>query len=85
MLLFEMVSIHPDTRIILADAFSYCLNLKELTIPKNVILIQDNAFYQCDNLETVYYECNKNVVENSSVFLFCNKLKNFVPVKNTKI
>ncbi len=40
-------TIHDDTRIICAAAFSFCHNLKSVTIPKSVTYIGDGAFRGC--------------------------------------
>ena len=36
-------------------SFDGCRNLRRITIPKNVVKIEENAFKHCDNLEDIYY------------------------------
>jgi len=67
--------IHPDTKIIFNDVFAYCLNLKEITIPKGVKLIKNDAFKNCEKLEKVNFENKENVVIEKNAFIFCYKLK----------
>ena len=43
-------------KIITAETFSRCVNLKRITIPKSITRIEENAFRGCDSLEDVYYE-----------------------------
>ena len=58
--------------------FSKCTRLKEVCIPETVIAITENPFYQCDNLERIYYsgtleqwkECCS--VELDGVEIICN-------------
>ena len=51
--------IHPDTKIITANAFNKCTYLHEITIPKNVEYIGDEAFYGCANLDMIYYNATR--------------------------
>ena len=45
---FEVIGIGEGT-------FSSCTNLKSLTIPQTIDIIEQNAFTNCDNLMDVYY------------------------------
>ena len=46
-------TIHSNTKFIYSGAFSACMNLKNITIPKNVIGIGMDAFLNCAKLENV--------------------------------
>lgn len=62
--------IHPDTKIITANAFSKCSSLEEITIPENIEYIGDEAFYGCTKLDMIYFNA-KNVhdlLPGSAVF-----------------
>ncbi len=50
----EMIDDYPVTRIS-ATAFRDCVNMTDLTIPGSVSYIGWVAFYDCENLENVYY------------------------------
>ena len=41
-------------------AFSYCKYLTNVTIPKSVTNIDYMSFYECNNLENIYYEGSKS-------------------------
>ena len=45
--------IHPDTKVIARNAFSYCNSLTEITIPDGVVTIGEYAFSLCDGLTSV--------------------------------
>ncbi len=47
-------TIHPDTKIILSDAFDY-LEISSLEIPEGIIWIGSSAFTYCSNLKDVYF------------------------------
>lgn len=49
------VSIHPDTRIIIANAFAKCSSITEVTIPEKVEYLGDGAFFGCAKLDKIYY------------------------------
>ena len=53
--LVENIIIPNEFVIIKANSFKGYKKLKSVTIPASVITIRKNAFYDCDNIETVYY------------------------------
>ena len=46
-------SIKPGTKVIADSAFSRCISLTSITIPKSVTSIGGGAFYQCDSLTSI--------------------------------
>ncbi len=62
--------IHPDTKIISANAFNKCSSLKEITIPEDIEYIGDEAFYGCANLDMIYYNATRlnDLLPGSAVF-----------------
>ncbi len=62
--------IHPDTKIILAKAFSQCKSLKEIEIPENVEHLGSEAFSGCSNLDMIYYNPIRltDLYQGSAVF-----------------
>ena len=66
-------TIHSDTKVIYADAFSGCSNLMSIIIPDNTITIGNNAFYNCANMMFVTVGSNvRNIGDNA--FYKCNWL-----------
>ncbi len=47
--------IHGDTKLVYNGAFAWCRRLESITIPKTVTEIENYAFYECENLKTVYF------------------------------
>lgn len=47
--------IHGDTKLVYNGAFAWCRKLESITIPKTVTEIENYAFYECENLKTVYF------------------------------
>lgn len=44
------INIHESVKIIKADAFYWCSNIEEITLPKNLDKIEKYAFYFCNNI-----------------------------------
>ena len=66
--------IHKDTKYILEDAFRFCENLTELTIPEGLKCIKKYAFIHCTNLEKIILP--KSLVELPGLaFYRCISLK----------
>ena len=60
------ITIHPDTKIIGANAFYYNKTLTSISIPNNVISISPLAFSGCSNLRTIALSNNlKDIGENA--------------------
>lgn len=53
-----LCNIKPGTKTIADQAFAYCDSLKSLKIPTTVKYIGIEAFYKCENIESVYFEGN---------------------------
>ena len=47
--------INSATKIINSSAFYYCSSLESITIPKSITLIEEDLFYNCYNLTTIYF------------------------------
>ncbi len=62
----------PDTVTTVSGVFSYCNNLKAVTIPNSVKILK-NSFYNCESLETVTIP--DSVTELESDFNHCTSLK----------
>lgn len=58
------------------SAFERCNNLASIYIPRSVTSIDDDAFYDCKGLETVYYEGTKEEWENIEIGSYNRNLKN---------
>lgn len=54
-------------------AFMNCTNLKNITLPQSVTLIEDNTFDGCESLESA--DLGGAVTIGSGVFNYCTKLK----------
>ena len=68
-----------------SDAFYYCYNLNEVTIPSNVTSIGSNAFRSCISLKRVTLLNGVQEI-GGAVFLDCNSLKYVdIPESVTKI
>ena len=71
----EEFTIPDNIRSIKTEAFSgSCLT--QIKIPKQVETVGDDAFYMCDDLESVYID-NVDTIFGFGVFTFCDKLKKF--------
>lgn len=58
------------------EALKDCVNIKELTIPKNVIYIEENAFEGCIGLKKIKFEGIGHIESNA--FKGCKNLKKVV-------
>ena len=67
----ESYIIHSDTKIIAlqvcSGSFYDVVSLKSISIPKSVICINEDAFYNCVNLTYVYYDGSISDWENISI------------------
>ena len=54
--------------IISAYMFRECENLRQVYIPKSIKIIEENAFYGCNNIETVYYEGTEEEWDSIAVY-----------------
>ena len=69
----ENVILDEGIEIIGDNAFSNCLNLKEITIPSTCYYIKDFAFYNCPTLEKVHISNNTHCI-GGYTFFNCNNL-----------
>ncbi len=68
--------IAPNVTAIGASAFLYCLNLTNITIPENVVTIENKAFYGCESLESVNFALNSRLLTlNDEAFSTCKTLQ----------
>ncbi len=49
----ETYDLHPDTRMIIEDAFCFCHNLSKIALPKKLLSIGWSAFHSCKNLKKI--------------------------------
>ena len=71
---FEM---HSQTRIIIENCFSMCMNIEEITVPQNVVFVGYNAFSELDSLKTVNILGKiKNIKDNT--FSNCSSLETVI-------
>ena len=70
------VNINEKIEIIGDSAFSECINLSTVSIPRNTLLssINNNAFYKCGNLTDLYFPQSLQYIGNSA-FENCTKYK----------
>ena len=66
--------VHPDTRFIYDQAFSYCSNATEITFSDNVIGIGSAVFQSCSELISISLSQNITRIPSSS-FSNCRKLE----------
>lgn len=57
------------------NAFSYCPNLKTITIPSAITTINTQAFNNCTNLQSVEFAAGGSVTIGASAFANCSKLQ----------
>ena len=62
-----------DITIIGPSSFSYCTELKTITLPNNLKIIRNNAFFSCLSLESINLPDSITSIE-SSAFSGCEKL-----------
>lgn len=62
-------------------AFANCENLKEVTIPVNIVIIQPNAFYGCTNLETINLGSDVGIIDTYA-FYGCTSLTSIILPKS---
>jgi hypothetical protein len=56
-----------------ANAFSYCIELREIQIPETVTSIGHHAFFHCSSLVTIQIPCELRIVEWNA-FSLCHSL-----------
>ena len=56
---------------IIKDSAFENLNLKSIKIPKNVSIIEDNAFIDCIDLDSVEFD-NESELHSIGCYSFCN-------------
>ena len=62
-------TINEDTRVIYCSAFAWCVSLRDIVIPENVLSIGSNAFMNCNSLKTFTIPSN---VANLGREMFAN-------------
>jgi hypothetical protein len=67
------VRVDESVRVLRANAFAYCMQLRQIQIPGTVALIGHHAFYQCYSLETIEITSQLRTVEWNA-FQFCHSL-----------
>jgi hypothetical protein len=55
------------------SAFSSCA-IQEINLPKSVEIVEDHAFFNCEDLRSVYFASDKLVSFGQKVFLNCSNL-----------
>lgn len=63
----------PTLKNIGSEAFESCVNIKELVIPENVVYIEEHAFANCTNLQSVVFEGVGHI--ETGAFSNCKELK----------
>ncbi|MCH5151599.1 MAG: leucine-rich repeat protein [Clostridiales bacterium] len=79
--------INENTKLISSYAFSGCSNLASITIPKNVVSLEDTAFGNCTGLTTVTFEIGSKLTTlRARAFLGCSSLSSItIPSSVTSI
>lgn len=67
-----------------AETFKQCKNLTSITIPQNVIWIEENAFSGCNSLVDIIIPTDVTWIGDSA-FLNCNKLENITIPNNVTV
>lgn len=67
-----------------AEAFKQCKNLTSITIPQNVIWIEENAFSGCNSLADIIIPTDVTWI-GDNVFLNCNRLENITIPNNVTV
>ncbi len=85
----ENIVIREGTRKIEAYAFSWCDNVKSITIPDSVVVIGAQAFVNCSSLEKIYIGSGVEDISGSPFYfeiegLPCSQLKNIEVSKDNK-
>lgn len=81
-----MCTIHPDTKLILANAFNSHEKLESIYIPKNVKIIGDAAFEYCYALNEISFESNSSLERiGYNAFRNCGALVEITIPKSVKI
>ncbi len=66
-------SIHPSTKVIVGRAFNNCIRLANISIPTNVVSVNEEAFTNCDSLTSITIPANV-VWIGASAFYECDAL-----------
>lgn len=69
--------IHPDTKLIHANAFNSCKNLENISLLDNIIYIGNSAFRGCSKLKEIILPSKLNKL-SSYAFSKCNDLEQIV-------
>ena len=70
----KSVKLPENLKEIMSGAFKNCINLKSINIPKNIV-IDDFAFYNCKNLESLSLKDISNETIGKGTFCDCINLK----------
>lgn len=70
-------TIHPSTRVVRGGAFYSCEKLEEITVPKSVEIFEQNVFYMCYGMKSVYITdvaawCNTQFASCPGEYSFIN-------------
>jgi hypothetical protein len=71
----QSFEINENTKIIINDTFKNCYNLKNITIPSNIVQIGERAFFNCKSLESIIIPESVKLI-NESAFALCSSLTN---------
>ena len=76
----ENIDFLPKIDTISSGSFSGCNSLKEVSIPANITHIENDAFYECSNLQKVTFEKGSDFIyiDDRDVFGECYKLNKFI-------
>jgi len=55
------VRIGKEVEVLQRSAFEGCANLTSVTLPDSIITFETNVFYNCENLERIYFENTEEV------------------------
>lgn len=70
----DSITLSASLKILGANAFNCCHNLKSIIIPNNVEEIKDSTFYICDSLENITLPSSLKKI-GIKAFYYCDNLK----------